>query len=195
MPVYTINSPQEQELAKKAKDFLSSPTNASNYMEGANSLMGALDPMLTPALPAPAGGMMDPIPGGMADRDWVAGALQAEGGSPQDMEYIAAVLGNRLNSGRWGNSLKNVVLAPGQISAFNKVTGYAGGKQGTDHWRNPSAQAYEIADRLINGQLQDQTGGAMNYYATWGDPNRVPSWGGQGFRQLPGSTHYFGTAR
>ena len=208
MPIYRPPAAEDQALAKQAREFMKSPSHARSYMDGLQNQFtdpfgglggwGGLNGGGWGAETSDAlgpGSPMGAIPGGMGDRDWLAGALTAEGGSAQDKRYIASVIGNRLNSGQWGDSLKKVILAPGQFSAFNGVTGYAGGEQGTDHWRNPTQEAYQIADALIQGQIADQTGGALNYYTTWGGSAPVPKWGGSGFRRLPGSTHYFGTAR
>lgn len=189
MPIYRPQSPAPQSAdpwAEQAKRFMSSPSFADAYMAR----------LANPTPPPMAGQMnnMSPIPNGWTDRDWLAGALQAEGAGYDDKRYIANVIGNRLASGRWGNTLKDVILAPGQFSAFNSVTGYAGGEQGSDHWRNPTPEAYQIADALIGGQLPDATGGAMNYYRVIPGVSGVPAWGGSGFRRLPGSPHYWGTA-
>ena len=133
-------------------------------------------------------GAVSATPGG---RELLAGALTAEGGNPQDMEYIASVIGNRMRNGNWGDNLSDVILAPGQFSAFNNLTGYAGGEGGNEHWRNPSPSAYSVADAFLAGHIPDRTGNALNYY----NPTLAnPTWGGDRFSRLPGSAHVFGTA-
>jgi len=99
------------------------------------------------------------------------------------MEGVAQVLENRLNNGSWGDSLTDVALAPGQFSAWNGITGYAGGKGANDlvtrDWSSTEdrRKSYESAaaalDRVF-GSDGDPTGGALNYY----NPDYAnPSWG------------------
>jgi hypothetical protein len=66
-------------------------------------------------------------------------------------------------------------MRPGQFSAWNSVTGYAGGEQGQDMaTMTPSGDAYTAADTLIGGQYNDPTGGATHYY----NPSiSQPNWG------------------
>ena len=107
------------------------------------------------------------------DRELLARTLQAEAGNQGFGGMIAAgsVIMNRLGS---NGSLRNVILKPGQFSAWNSVTGYAGGEQGQNMDFTPSAEAYKAADALLSGNYQDPTGGATHYY----NPSiSTPSWG------------------
>lgn len=126
--------------------------------------------------------------------DLLARAIDAEAGAEPEAGKLAvgAVIANRARTGRWGDGLKDVILAPGQFSAFNGWTGYAGGK-GANHIvdRAPSEDALRIARMVVAGQYEDPTGGALNYY----NPAAAsPAWGGGDSWQRIGN-HVFGTAR
>lgn len=54
------------------------------------------------------------------DLDWLALCLVTESNRPEEWPAIAQVIENRLKTGRWGKTLRDVVLAPMQFSAFNR---------------------------------------------------------------------------
>jgi hypothetical protein len=56
------------------------------------------------------------------DQDWLALALVTESNRPEEWPFIAQVIENRVRSGRWGKSYRDVVLARLQFSAFNVFT-------------------------------------------------------------------------
>jgi hypothetical protein len=130
----------------------------------------------------------------MNDRELLARTLQAEAGNQgyEGMLDVGSVIYNRVYSGRFGgDNLKNVIMKPGQFSAWNSVTGYAGGEQGQDMDKmSPSEEAYKAADRLMSGKYEDKTGGATHYY----NPEiSQPEWGkGEGW--VKRGEHVFGTA-
>ena len=111
------------------------------------------------------------------DRDLLAKTLQAEAGNQGLAGMLAAgsVIMNRTQTPGYGNGLRGVILKPGQFSAWNSLTGYAGGEQGQDMLNmRPSSAAYQAADKLLTGDYQDQTGGATHYY----NPSiSNPKWG------------------
>lgn len=195
MPVYSIPAPRANTQstdawADAAKAFMTQPGYAQQYLDAA----------MQPKTHGPDGSFGDTYNRGgpvaaapQSDRDLIAGILTAEGGNPTDMGYIADVIANRVASDAYGGSYRDVIMQPGQFSALNAVTGYAGGQGANDLWQNPTEDAYAIADALINGTFQGgQTQGALNYY----NPQLAsPAWGGDNFRQLPGTAHVFGTAR
>lgn len=132
----------------------------------------------------------------LSQRELLARTLQAEAGSEglAGMIDVGAVIANRGQSGRWGNSLQDVILADGQFSAWNSVTGYAGGEQGQDMLNmTPGQDAYAAADAILSGNYQDRTGGAIHYV---NDAVSQPAWLGQ--LNANGSTrlgnHLFGNA-
>ena len=89
---------------------------------------------------------------------------EARGEGARGMQAVANVIMNRVKAGSWyGASIKDVVLKPYQFSCWNA----------NDPNRNiilnatPAqlAQARNIAERVISGELPDITGGAVNYHA------------------------------
>lgn len=130
---------------------------------------------------------------GPTDRELLAKTLMAEAGGEGPIGMLAAgsVINNRVKSGNYGDGISGVIMKPGQFSAWNGVTGYAGGEGGLDMESiRPSEQAYRIADLLMSGQYSDPTGGATHYY----NPNVAnPEWGRGGDWQRIGN-HVFGKA-
>lgn len=197
MPTYSVPATQtqgEDPIIEAAKNFMQSPGYARQFMGNLQEAQMAMPSNQ----PGHIGGPSSPPPPrpftsieGMTDRDLLAGALAAEGAGLEDMQYVANVIANRVRSDAFPGDYRSVILQPGQFSAFNGVTGYAGGEGANTHWMRPPGQAYELADTLLGGGLPDQTRGALNYY----NPDLAnPEWGGEGFYRLPGSRHVFGTA-
>lgn len=137
-----------------------------------------------------------PVSGTDDERTMLAKTIQAEaGGEGYDgMLAVGAVIGNRARSGKYGGSdLRGVIMAPGQFSAWNGVTGYAGGEGGQNMSRiKPSAAALRAADSIIAGGYSDLTGGATHYY---NPAVATPKWGREagGEWQTIGN-HIFGFA-
>ena len=129
------------------------------------------------------------------DRELLARTLQAEAGNQGLPGMIAAgsVVMNRIGSGGYGSNLRDVILKPGQFSAWNSMTGYAGGEQGQDMTSmTPSAEAYKAADMLLAGGYEDPTGGATHYY---NPAISQPKWGaGAGGSWTEIGDHLFGRA-
>ena len=129
------------------------------------------------------------------DREMLAKTLMAEAGGEgaQGMLAAGAVIDNRRKAGGYGNDWQGVIMKPGQFSAWNGVTGYAGGKGGLNmDGMKPSQAAYQVADALLSGRYDDPTGGATHYY----NPAAAnPAWGMQagGEWQRIGN-HVFGMA-
>lgn len=130
------------------------------------------------------------------ERELLARTIQAEaGGEGYDgMLAVGAVIGNRARSGKYGgSSLRDVILAPGQFSAWNGVTGYAKGEGALNMDRiTPSEHALRVADAILAGKYDDPTGGATHYY----NPAAAkPKWGkdaGGNWQQI--GNHIFGFA-
>jgi hypothetical protein len=130
-----------------------------------------------------------------SDRELLARTLQAEAGNQGRSGMLAAgsVIMNRAQTSGYGDGVRGVIMKPGQFSAWNSVTGYAGGEQGQDMAAmTPSGDAYSAADALIGGQYSDPTGGATHYY----NPSiSQPSWGiGNGGDWARIGDHVFGNA-
>ena len=170
---------------------------AAEYQDGVQTRdqMRALTPL---ALAAGADGRQygEPAAGATQDtRLMLARTLQMEAGNQglEGMIDVGSVIRNRAASGRYGEGVEGVIMRPGQFSAWNGVTGYAGGEQGQNTNFTPNADALAAADAVLSGQYQDRTGGATHYYAEL--PNSpAPSWTNDSFRRVGGGDHYFGDA-
>lgn len=126
------------------------------------------------------------------DREILARTLQAEAGSEgfDGMVAVGSVIANRKNSGQYGENWEDVIMAPGQFSAWNSVTGYAGGEQGQDMNFTPNEDALRAADAILTGNYSDPTNGARNYF---NPAISQPAWGQSGEWDRIGN-HVFGTA-
>lgn len=99
--------------------------------------------------------------------------MEARGEGEAGMRAVAAVLVNRLRSGKWGKTLASVCLAPFQFSCWNTSDPNRRAMADLDE-NDPlllSALAY-VAD-AESGNVPDPTNGATHYYAT-GTPD--PAW-------------------
>jgi hypothetical protein len=126
------------------------------------------------------------------ERDLLAMTIQAEAGGEgyEGMLAVGAVMDNRLKSGKFGNNFKEVLLKPGQFSAWNSVTGYAGGEQGQDMYKiKPSEDAYRVADQLLSGDYTSPVGSATHYVNLG---ISTPKWA-EGVRGLKIGNHTFMT--
>lgn len=125
-------------------------------------------------------------------RTLLARTLQAEAGSQgyQGMIDVGSVIANRVASKGYGSGYEGVIMKPGQFSAWNSATGYAGGAQGQNMGFEPNRTAYEAADAILSGNYQDQTGGATHYYAKIPGVSDEPDWA-KGKSQTKRGAHYF----
>lgn len=129
------------------------------------------------------------------DREILAKTLMAEAGGEGygGMLAAGAVIDNRRESGGYGDGLEGVIMKPGQFSAWNGVTGYAGGEGALNmSTMSPSEDAYAAADAILTGNYEDPTGGATHYY----NPNVAnPKWGqAAGGDWTAIGNHVFGSA-
>ena len=113
----------------------------------------------------------------LTEREQLARTIMAEAGNEpfEGQLAVGQVIKNRLGTGRWGDTYGKVVLAPGQFSAYNGLTGYAGGEGANNAWMaTPNKNSYAAADAVLGGNVADATGGALHYY----NPSIAnPSWG------------------
>lgn len=128
-------------------------------------------------------------------RELLALTLDAEAGGEGYDGMLAAgsVIANRAKTDGYGGDISEVIMKPGQFSAWNSVTGYANGEGGLDMAsRNPSKDAYAVADSILSGKYEDPTGGATHYY----NPSVAnPKWGrdaGGNWERI--GNHVFGNA-
>lgn len=126
------------------------------------------------------------------DREILARTLEGEARSEgyDGMLAAGAVIDNRAASGRYGKGLRGVILKDGQFSAWNGITGYAGGKGGLDMLNmRPSQDAYRAADAILSRNYSDPTGGATHYY---NPASASPEWGSDGDAWKTIGRHTFG---
>ena len=148
------------------------------------------DPMSRPRPQMRAGSLAD-----MDDREVLARTIAAEAGgeSAQGQLAVAAVIANRAR--KQNKSMRDVSLARGQFSAWNSLTGYAGGEGGLDMFNlKVSDDIYGLTDQVMAGNYQDPTGGAANYY----NPAVAnPKWGANYGGNFPTKigNHIFGWAK
>ncbi len=133
--------------------------------------------------------------GSFSDKEILALTLQAEAGGEgyEGMIAAGAVIANRAASGKYGKGISGVIMKPGQFSAWNGVTGYAGGEGAINMDRvRPSKAALKAAEDILSGNYKDITGGATHYY----NPSvATPAWGGEegkGWKDI--GNHRFGKA-
>lgn len=130
---------------------------------------------------------------GISDADMLARIMDAEAGQegPLGKLAVGAVIRNRAQTGGYGDGIRGVIIKPGQFSAINDVTGYAGGKGANKiFWREPSEESRRVAQMVLSGQYKDPTQGATHYY----NPKAAnPKWArGKQFRPI--GNHVFGNA-
>ena len=130
------------------------------------------------------------------EREILAKTIMAEAGSQskKGMLAVGAVIDNRRRGGTYGDKYSDVILAPGQFSPWNSVTGFAGGEQGQDMENvKPSKEAYIAADKILKGGYTDVTNGSLNFY----NPNiSTPDWGPSDTKDwINIGGHIFGTAK
>jgi len=119
------------------------------------------------------------------DRDLMIRTIigEAAGESSEGQAAVAHVILNRANSSRHGNTIEDVVLAPAQFSAWNAVTGGAGGSGANNLVRShgPDSDLYKsvgnIVDGVTKGSINDPSGGATHYFSPAGmTGRRAPDW-------------------
>jgi spore germination cell wall hydrolase CwlJ-like protein len=133
--------------------------------------------------------------GSFSDKEILALTLQAEAGGEgyEGMLAAGSVIANRAASGKYGKGITGVIMKPGQFSAWNGVTGYAGGEGAINMDKvRPSKSALKAAEAILSGNYEDITGGATHYY----NPKVAsPAWGGDvGDNWFDIGRHRFGKA-
>lgn len=176
-------------------DALSGGSGGGGYGGGSNTFVPAPEKADSATVGPQNVGATSPGPqdpsGDANQRLMLARTLQAEAGNQgfEGMLDVGSVILNRADSGNYGDGVDGVIMKPGQFSAWNGVTGYAGGEQGQNMSFQPSEEAMRAADTLLNGGHQDQTGGATHYY----NPTiSQPKWGNNSF--VSRGDHVFGNS-
>ena len=101
---------------------------------------------------------------------------EARGEGTQGMHAVANVIMNRVKKGGWyGATVQDVVLKPYQFSVWNK--GDPNREKALEVTTADSQfwTAKKLASLAYNGQLDDITGGAVNYHAKYVSPSWAKS--------------------
>lgn len=97
---------------------------------------------------------------------------------PEGQAAVAAVIRNRLESGRYGDSVPRVVLARNQFEPWNTQEGRSRMFSLTPD--SPRYQAIgDIVDRVFRGEMDDPTQGATHFYSPTAQAalgRRPPGW-------------------
>jgi N-acetylmuramoyl-L-alanine amidase len=111
---------------------------------------------------------------------------EAQPGSLDAMRDVGCVVRNRLATGRWGDSYKDVCLAPWQFSCWRIVGGPSNHERLMRHARIlldpnkvrpiPVVESLWIAEGIMTGMLFDTTQNATHYFAPALLKGKTPSW-------------------
>lgn len=110
-----------------------------------------------------------------AEIDTMARTLwgEARGEGSTGMQAVANVITNRVKRGGWyGATYQEVCLKPYQFSCWNDTDPNYNKLLNVNTSDSQFAQAVQIATKAYNGELDDITGGAVNYRAK----NASPYW-------------------
>jgi hypothetical protein len=143
---------------------------------------GYADGMTVEEADLPAFGARDVSRSSPSDEEYAIRTIAAEmgGKSPEEARGIAAVIENRLKSGRWGEGYKDVVMARNQFEPWNNPQGPNYPMRFAD-----DSPRMQMAREAFGSRNDDPTGGALHFYApsaqailaqTKGDRAAVPSW-------------------
>lgn len=99
---------------------------------------------------------------GAEDRDYLVRTIVFEAGAESDegKAAVAHVVLNRERSGRWGNSIKQVVTARWQFEPWMTKRNEIEALSVTDPSYRDAAQ---IADAVLSGEIPDPTAGATHF--------------------------------
>jgi outer membrane protein assembly factor BamB len=141
-------------------------------------------PAPTPIPTATLGTTQAPNP---ADVEWLAKVIASEAGSVWDSNHwvacteeeraaVGCTLINRLSAGTYGGSIEEIASAPGQYA----------------HNQSPTLEISALAERLLEGQIPDPTGGATHFFSPISMPKEGESTTGfdvgGGLHQVSGIT-------
>lgn len=117
------------------------------------------------AIPHPSGTIYDE-----RDIDAVTRTMlgEAAGEGDEGLAAVAHVLLNRQDAGKYGGSLYDIAHAPKQFSAWNSKGNGGNGLVDVSADDPRYQEARQIAEQVLNGQHEDNTGGATNYFAPKG---------------------------
>ena len=136
----------------------------------------------------------------MSELEILARTIEAEasGESKEGKLAVGAVIANRADSTNYGMDIRGVILRKAQFSPWNAITDYQKGisqaKPMLTEEMKPSKDSYDAAKKILSGDYEDPTGGAVHYLNP--KVGKKPKWYG-GFKKR-GVTkigrHEFGNA-
>ena len=136
----------------------------------------------------------------MSELEILARTIEAEAGgeSKRGKLAVGAVIANRADSTKYGMDIRGVILRKAQFSPWNAITGYQKGisqaKPMLTEKMKPSKDSYDAAKKILSGDYEDPTGGAVHYL----NPKigKKPDWYGsfkkRGVKKI--GRHEFGNA-
>jgi len=129
------------------------------------------------------------------DRDLTVRTIygEASGEGDEGQLAVANVIANRLQSGRWGDTLKDVVLAKGQFEPWMRADARA--RMQRLRRDDPTYERIgKIVDWALAGEIPDITDGATHFYAPKVQAElgrNAPGWGRSQPLAKIGAHHFF----
>jgi hypothetical protein len=123
------------------------------------------------------------------DFDLLTRTVIGEAGNDPSAAGVAAVALNRLKSGKYGQSLSQVVTQPGQFEAWQRQPLMAYSQNSPAY-----AHAAQVVSGVLSGQTPDPTNGATQFYAPAAQAalgRKPPAWD-DGTGQQIGKQRFFG---
>jgi hypothetical protein len=133
-----------------------------------------------------------PVAAATSERDLLIRTVYGEAGGEGErgQAAVASVIRNRLQSGRFGGSLTDVISAPGQFNGSPTDARYGGAARALEAGSAQYEAIARIVDQVLFGIRPDPTGGALNFY----NPSAsAPDWGAGMSGKTRIGSHVFGT--
>ena len=127
------------------------------------------------------------------DRDYLVRtiAFEASGESEEGKAAVAHVILTRKRSGKWGNTIKDVVTHPGQFESWMTKRAEMESLDPEDYRYRSAAR---IADAVLTGQMPDPTTGATHFLnptvVSQRSGGSLPSWASGGGLSIGRHTFY-----
>ncbi|MEE4207949.1 MAG: cell wall hydrolase [Parvularcula sp.] len=133
------------------------------------------------------------LPKGSREREAILTALtlwgEARGEDELGRKAVASVIVNRTNDRRWGNLFEDVVMQKWQFEPWNEGTAARRKLEAVTIDDRTFQQVLRIAEKAVDGVLEDVTNGADHFFATW--MTGVPTWAAKAVASLTIGRHRF----
>lgn len=187
---------QAQDQQAAFNKFMAGAPDAAGGSAGSTGGLGGLGGMppssgaSSSSAPSPASRTVSAP--ALGDDDLAIRTIAAEtSGHPDETAGIAAVIRNRVASGKWGDTVKDVVLAKNQFEPWNANSG--NNPMNIDPSSSRYQQAAAAWNAIKSGDIADPTDGATHFFAPRAQAalgRNPPAWGRVGGTQL-GATAFF----